>query len=479
MDLKKQILAAVERHHTEITDLSHAIWEYAERGMGEYKSTVYYVSLLKELGFSVQENAADIPTAFIGSWGEGKPVVGFLGEFDALPGLSQKGGCAQRSSLGGECGQGCGHNNLGAGALGAAVALRDYLQENHLPGTVRFYGCPGEEDGSGKVYMAEAGLFSDLDLCLTWHPSSSMVVIGGGSLAICSLDFEFTGRSAHAAATPYLGRSALDACELTNVGANYLREHVIPEARIHYGYRDAGNPAPNVVQDHAVINYFCRAPKAQQLLPILERLKDVARGAALMTGTTLQININDTIANYVPNHTLSQVMQQAMEELGVPTYDEMDLAQAHAFRDTFTEAEKNQYRTMLEDTGLPVDYYSSDDLICPRPMPYVRSDKLMGGSTDVGDASFCAPTAMLSGTTVAMGTPGHSWQMTAQGVTPLADKGTLRAAEIMALTAARAMADPALLEKAKSELISTTGGKPAGLNEPGAKPHILPRPAME
>lgn len=471
-EMKKQILAGVQAHRDEVLRLSRTIWDYAERGMGEHRSAAYYTELLRRLGFAVEENVSGMPTAFIGSWGSGRPVVGFLGEFDALPGLSQKGGSAVRESLGGECGQGCGHNALGAGCLAAALALRDYLERSSLPGTVRFYGCPGEEDGSGKVYMAEDGAFSDLDLCLTWHPSSTTAVMGGGSLAICSLDFEFTGRAAHASSSPYLGRSALDACELTNVGANYLREHVIPEARIHYGYRDAGNPAPNVVQDHAVVNYFCRAPKADQLMPILERLKDVARGAALMTGTTLNIVINDTIANYVPNHTLSAVMQTATEELGVPDYDERDYAQARAFRATFTEAEKNQFRTVLQNAGLPGDYWSADDLLCPRPLPYVKSDKMFGGSTDVGDASFCAPTAFLNGTTVAMGTPGHSWQMTAQGCTPLCDKGTLRAAEIMALTAARAMADPDLLRRAREELLAATGGKPAGLSEKGSHPRL-------
>lgn len=475
MDQKQQILAAVERHRKEIIDLSHEIWEYAERGMGEYRSAEYYIDLLKKLDFSVQENAADIPTAFIGSWGEGKPVVGFLGEFDALPGLSQKGGVAERVSLGGECGQGCGHNCLGAGALGAAVALRDYMKENNIPGTVRFYGCPGEEDGSAKVYMAQAGLYSDMDICLTWHPSSCMMVMGGGSLAICGLDFVFEGRSAHAAASPHLGRSALDACELTNVGANYLREHIIPEARIHYGYRNAGNPAPNVVQDYADINYYCRAPKAQQLADIRARMEDVARGAALMTGTKLTIHENDTVANYVPNHALSAVMQDVLDELGMPEYDEADYEQARAFRATFTDAEKNQYKMYLEEGKLAADFYAADDLICSKPLPYIQSDKMFGGSTDVGDASFCAPTAMLSGTTVAMGTPGHSWQMTAQGVMPLADKGTLRAAEIMALTAARAMQDKDLMAKAKAELVAATGAKPAGLNPPGLKPVILPR----
>ena len=475
MDRKQQILAAVAAHQEDILALNHAVWQYAERGMGEYQTADYYVALLHKLGFEVREGVADIPTAFIGSWGAGAPVVGFLGEFDALPGLSQKAGCAQRQDLGAECGQGCGHNALGAGALAAAVALRDYLRDNGLPGTVRFYGCPGEEDGSGKVFMAEGGLFSDLDLCLTWHPSSTTMVMGGGSLAICSLDFEFTGRSAHAAAAPFLGRSALDACELTNVGANYLREHVIPEARIHYGYRSAGNPAPNVVQDHAVLNYYCRAPRAQDLLPIVERLKDVARGAALMTGTTLRIQINDTMANYVPNHTLSLVMQQVTEELGMPDYDEQDLEQARTFRATFNDAERAQYRAILQEAGQPADFWSAEDLICARPLPYTRSDKLFGGSTDVGDASFCAPTAMLSGTTVAMGTPGHSWQMTAQGDMPLCGKGLLRAAEIMALTAARTMHDPEFLKKCREELAAATGAKPAGLNGPEVKPQIRPR----
>ncbi len=475
MKRKKLISALVERNAQTICRVNRDIWDFAEPGMGEYTTAQYYIDLLKQLDFEVESGLSDMETAFCGSWGQGAPHIGFLGEFDALPGLSQQAASPVQQPLENACGQGCGHNSLGAGALGAALALRDYLKETGKPGTVYFYGCPGEEVGSGKAFMARDGVFSHLDACLTWHPSSFNAVVGGGSLAVLSVDFEFHGRTSHAAGSPHLGRSALDAAELTNVGCNYLREHIIPEARLHYGYKNAGNPAPNIVQDYTCITYFVRAPHSDQLMSIYDRVCDVARGAALMTGTTLKMNFGEGCADYRPNHTLGELMQKTLLDLGGADFDDGDYELAREFLKTYSPEECADYKTTLTTLGLPTDTVDPSSLIHRGALPYVKFDGLMGGSTDVGDASYVAPTAQFLGATVPFGTPGHSWQMTALSNSPMAEKGTIFAAKVLALTAVRAMEDAQLLARAKAELLSATGGKPAQLLPEGWKPVMLPK----
>ncbi|MBQ9966101.1 MAG: amidohydrolase, partial [Clostridia bacterium] len=336
MSKKEMISRLVDNYYDDIIKVSDTVWEYAEAGMKEYKTAKFYEEFWQQQGFKLEMGLADMPTAFVASWGEGEPVVGFLGEFDALPTLSQEASLAEKKPIvEGAYGHGCGHNCLGAGAAGAALAFRDYLKENGLPGTVRFYGCPGEEYGSGKIYMARAGLFNDLDICLTWHPADKNNVWATSSLANISVMFTFTGVTAHAAANPHLGRSALDACELMNIGVNYLREHIIPEARVHYAYVNAGGIAPNVVHDKATIHYFIRAPKMSQAQEIYARVQDIAEGAAKMTGTTHVVDLKEAIYDYLPNITLSNVMEKALNEIGAPEFDEADYALAQEFRKTF------------------------------------------------------------------------------------------------------------------------------------------------
>lgn len=473
MSKKETISRLVDKYQSDIVKVNDTVWGFAEPGMKEYKTAEFYESFFKEKGFKVSSGLADMPTAFIAEWGSGKPVVGFLGEFDALPTLSQEAACPEKKPIvPGAYGQGCGHNSLGAGAAGAAMAFRDYLEENHLSGTVRFYGCPGEEYGSGKVFMARAGLYDDLDVCLTWHPGDMNKVSTTSSLANISVMFSFNGVSAHAAANPYLGRSALDAVELMNVGVNYLREHIIPEARVHYAYVDAGGIAPNVVHDHATIHYFIRAPKMTQAQAIFERVKDVAWGAAKMTGTTYTVNLKEAIFDYNPNRTLEKVMQKAFEEIGAPKFDENDVKLAEEFRKTLTKADIDDIKSSLTAMDQDPDLISLDAPLHTEILPYVPVDRAMPGSTDVGDASYCAPTAQISVATMALGTPGHSWQITAQSCSSIANKGTIVAAKVMALTAAMAIDDPELMAKAKEELIKTTGGKYVSAVPAEIKPNV-------
>ncbi|MBQ2651441.1 MAG: amidohydrolase [Clostridia bacterium] len=460
MSMKEMISGLVDKYFDDIQLVNDTIWEYAEPGMKETKSAEFYGKFFEERGFKVDMGVGEVPTAFVASWGEGQPIVGFLGEYDALPLLSQEASCAEKKPIvEGAYGQGCGHNSLGAAAAGAALAFRDYLKENNLPGTVRYYGCPGEEYGSGKVFMARNGLFDDLACAFTWHPGDMNQVKASSSLACISAFFEFTGVTAHAAANPHLGRSALDACELMNVGVNYLREHIVPEARVHYAYLNAGGIAPNVVHDKAKIHYFVRAPKIKTAQEIFVRVQDIAEGAAKMTGTTMQMHFHEALSDCCNNRTLEKLMHETFLEIGAPAYDAEDFKLAEAFRNTFTDADKADVATALRDNGMDPDLIPMDAALHTDILPYVPMDKAQPGSTDVGDVSYCTPTAQCNVATVALATPGHSWQMTAQSRSSIANKGNAVAAKVMALTAAKAIADPELLAKAKEELVKATGGK--------------------
>lgn len=437
------------------------VWEYAEIGFKEFQSAKALTDVLKAEGFAVQEGVAGIPTAFVASWGEGKPIIGLLGEYDALPALKHAAGDPVESSeIVSENGHGCGHNLLGAGALGAAVAVKDYMQAHGLKGTIRYYGCPGEEFGSGKMFMARAGLFDDLDAAFTWHGGAYNAITADHSLANLCAYFKFKGRTSHAAGSPHLGRSALDACELMNVGCNYLREHILPDERIHYAYTDVGGSAPNVVQDHACVFYYVRSPRLYQVLDLYERVKDVARGAALMTGTQLEIVLNDGLCDYVPNDTLSKLLYESFCEAGGPKFSEEEKALAAEFAKTFDPAAvADKARTLAAHFGPEVAEKYKDQILVEDIFPYHASDMISSGSTDVGDVSYCAPTAQMNVSTWALCTTGHTWQVTAQSGSDIGRTGTVKAAEVLALASIKAMQNPELLEKAKEEWKKTTGGK--------------------
>jgi len=441
----------IENKREKLIEVSNQIWEYAETGFEEFKSAKLLCQTLAEEGFEVEQGVANIETAFIGSFGSGKPVIAFLGEFDALTGLSQNGGIAQPNpqQIGGN-GHGCGHNLLGTGSLAAAIALRDYMQENNITGTVRYYGCPGEEIGGGKTFMAREGIFNDVDIALSWHPGTTNNIMSVATLACYEVYFKFKGKSAHAAASPHLGRSALDAVELMNIGVNYLREHIIPEARVHYAITNTGGSSPNVVQAEAEVLYFVRAPRVSQTDDIYQRICDIARGAALMTGTEVDIDLASALSNVIPNTTLEQVMYDNFVKLGTPSYTDAELHFAEAIRETLSEEEKKmdvQRNQKLAGKAIA-------DVIDP-----FMSDAFMAGSTDVGDVSWIVPTAQCMTACEPLGTPLHTWQIVATGTTSLAHKGMLHAGKILAATALDILQQPELIEQAQAELVDRRAGE--------------------
>ena len=444
--------------------LAKEIWNYAELSYEEVRSAAALMEALKKEGFAIEEGIAGIPTAFTATFqsGSGKPVVGFLAEYDALAGLSQKAGCpVQEAVEPGGAGHGCGHNLLGAGCYAAAVALKDYLVKESKDGTVIFFGCPAEEGAGAKQFIARAGYFDNVDFAYTWHPETINEVGSKGSVAIMGANFTFNGVAAHAGAEPHLGRSALDAVELMNVGCNYLREHMIDAARIHYAYSDAGGSAPNVVQSCAVIKYEVRAPKVSQVQELFTRVVDVAKGAALMTGTKMQYEITMAFSDYTANRTLGAVVDQCFRELGAPDWTEEDYDLAAGFLRTYPRSTMAGIREKLGAYFAPEEL----DKALEKPldsMVHPFNPKETGynsGSTDVGDVGYATPTVMFHVATACLGNVGHSWQNTAFACSGIGMKGMLRAAEVMTLSAIRSMAQPELIRKAKEELIRKNGGK--------------------
>lgn len=444
--------------------LAKEIWNYAELSYEEVRSAAALMEALKKEGFAIEEGIAGIPTAFTATFqnGSGKPVVGFLAEYDALAGLSQKAGCpVQEAVEPGGAGHGCGHNLLGAGCYAAAVALKDYLIKENRDGTVIFFGCPAEEGAGAKQFIARAGYFDNVDFAYTWHPETINEVGSKGSVAIMGANFTFTGVAAHAGAEPHLGRSALDAVELMNVGCNYLREHMIDAARIHYAYSDAGGSAPNVVQSCAVIKYEVRAPKVSQVQELFTRVVDVAKGAALMTGTKMQYEITMAFSDYTANRTLGTVVDQCFRELGAPDWTEADYELAAGFLRTYPRSTMAGIREKLGAYFAPEEL----DKALEKPLDstvhpfYPKAAGYNSGSTDVGDVGYATPTVMFHVATACLGNVGHSWQNTAFACSDIGMKGMLRAAEVMTLSAIRTMEQPELIRKAKEELIRKNGGK--------------------
>ena len=435
--------------------VSDAIWETPETAFAEYKSAAALIEALKTYGFEVTEKVAGIDTAFSGRYGSGKPVIGFLGEFDALSGLSQKSGICEKDPLvPGEAGHGCGHNLLGVGALAAAFAVKEYIKEKGCSGTVIFYGCPGEEGGSGKAFMARDGVFDELDCALTWHPWDANRASNETSLANYQVAYKFKGVSSHAASSPHLGRSALDAVELMNVGVQFLREHVVDSVRIHYAITNSGGFSPNVVQPEAEVLYLIRAKDNVQLAELYQRVNKIAQGAALMTETELEIDFIKACSNMVCNTTLLKLLQTSLETVEMPQYSEEDIEFAKGIQKTL-EGTPNRYVPQLNrftDEGKKfLKEHFDGRPIFDFVFPYAEVEGDLGGSTDVGDVSWVCPTAQLLAVTEAALTPGHSWQETSQGKSPIAHKGMIYAAKAMAHTAATLIENPELVEKAKQE----------------------------
>lgn len=442
MSHAQQISEIIDGKRELFTSLSDQVWEQPELRFEEYKSAEILAQALEQEGFRVERGVCGLETAFIASYGEGGPVIGFLGEYDALPGLSQKAGLAEHDPIEEDGpGHGCGHNLLGVGALAAAVAARDYLIKHNLPGTIRFYGCPAEEGGGGKVIMVEKGAFKDVDASITWHPSTAHYVRVSRNLATFTSDFHFHGKSAHAAASPHFGRSALDAVELMNIGANFLREHIPQEFRLHYAITETGGRAPNVVQAKASVRYQLRAPESSMIDEVYPRLLDIAKGAALMTGTEFEVVPGARYKNHVPNDPLQETMHSNFEQLGLPDYTEEERSYAREIRKTFPEDQ-------LKSSQIP----EVEGLVLAEKMPPYRSEmKFHYASSDVGDVSWVVPTVEFRGATWVMGTAAHTWQAVAQGKSSYAHKGMLLAGKVMGATGINLLLNPEIIQKAKAD----------------------------
>ena len=475
--MKQNLYNNVEEKAQVITDLSDKIWGFAEISMEEFQSTAAYVEVMKNEGFEVETNLCGIKTAFLGRYGSGKPVIGILGEFDALSGLSQVAGATSKQWLceGGN-GHGCGHNLLGAASLGAAIALKKEIEKGNLKGTVVFYGCPGEEGCAGKAFMARDGMFRDLDAAISWHPGDVNEVTTGSNAASLQFEYTFTGLTAHAAGDPQNGRSALDAAELMNVGVQFLREHMPKKCSLHYSFLDAGGISPNVVQPTAKMMYMVRGENVTEAKKLLARVHKVAQGAALMTETQVEWKQIDGTASTLSNHVMEKVIYKNLCEAPLPTYTEEEEKFAAEIKSTFVADELPSYGAYLNyNVKQTVAQLSKDGTIPLNNfvVPYAPSDFFAQGSTDVGDVSWITPTAQFTAATWASGNPGHSWQNVAMGKSSVAHKGVLFAAKVLATTAADLMTQPELLEQAKAEFaVSAKAGYDCPIGPEVKAPHV-------
>lgn len=463
---KLQYLSVIDENASVFTGVSDAIWEYAELSLKEFKSCAHYAAQLRQDGFTVESPFGGIETAFKASYGSGKPVIGILAEYDALSGLSQKAGKTERDELVKDgSGHGCGHNMLGAGSMAAAYAVKKYLEDKgEGSGTVVFYGCPGEEGGASKAFFARDGLWSELDIALTWHPGTVNQVSSGTCNSCIQTEYHFKGIASHAAGDPELGRSALDAMELMNVGVQYLREHMPSGARIHYAVTDGGGFSPNVVQPHAKVLYMVRSKLVKDALELQERVDKIAEGAAMMTGTTVTKQFIDGCSNTVPNKALEQLFWKNFSEVELPAYTDEEVAYAKKIVDSYEMVDDSlpgdpelatpEITAFIKEASQNGTKPINDYLI-----PYHYSEFQNFGSTDVGDVSWLVPTAQINCTCFASKSPGHSWQNVSCGGTSIGHKGLLLAGKVIAATAIDLFEDPALIEAAQKEFAEkTTGG---------------------
>ena len=452
---KLEALSVIDRRADFFRELADEIWDHPELSLKEFRAADLYCRKLRALGFEVTEKLCGIETAFCGHFGSGKPVIGILGEFDALSGLSQEAGSTEAKPLvpGGN-GHGCGHNLLGVGSFAAACAVKEWLEKTGRPGTVIFFGCPGEEGGAGKAFMAREGLWKKLDAALCWHPSDVNQVKTGTNNSSIQVLYRFRGKAAHAAGDPYNGRSALDAVELMNIGVQFLREHMTDDCRIHYAITDAGGVSPNVVQANAAVLYMVRANKVADSIKLQARVDDIARGAALMTGTDFERVFIDGTAELLPNFCIEEALYRNLEEIGVPAYTEEDRRLASALKASYPgsgiagvygirdpEIEKTLRR--LSGNGEK----AINDFI----PPLYSTTAFSPGSTDVGDVSWLTPTSQIETVCWPAGVPGHSWQIVACGKSELAHKGMFLAAKVLAGTAVDLLSDGELLARARAE----------------------------
>lgn len=450
---KQTVKDYIAKHSAAIEKMSLEIWARPEAGFREDFASEAQMKYLKEMGAKITAPVGDVKTAFIAEYGSGKPIIGVLGEFDALPGLSQKAWKTEKDPVTpGAYGHACGHNLLGCGGLISFAALMETMKDEKLAGTIRFYACPAEENLSGKSYMAREGVFDDLDCCMSWHPGGTDAVGKSSCNAFQLMEFHFKGTAAHAGGAPHLGRSALDAVELTNVGANYLREHIIDAARMHYIITDGGQ-AVNIVPETATVRYAVRAPKMYQMQEVVERLVKVAKGAATMTETEMTYEVKSIYHNMMPNYTLSELLYENYKAVTPSQYTKEELDFVNAMAKNYPEgaAKEAAERVHADPADLKNNFLQT---------PIIEGDKSIssGGSTDVGDVSWITPTGQITAACAPIMVSAHTWQAAACYGTTFATKGMIRAGEVMATTMYDLLTDKKdLIEKAKEELKKDRG----------------------
>jgi aminobenzoyl-glutamate utilization protein B len=442
--LQQDVLRYLDDHRSDLVAVNQDIWTYAEVGLQEHRSAARLIGVLKKAGFRLREGVSDMPTAFVAEYGSGKPVIGILAEYDALPELSQELGAVRKAVPGQTAGHGCGHCALGTAAVGAALAVKDAYDRHHLKGTIRLYGTPAEETVIGKVFMTLDGQFKDLDACLHWHPGTKNRITYLSSKALISAKFTFNGLAAHASGSPEKGRSALDGVELMNVGANYMREHVKETSRIHYVITNGG-AQPNVVPATAQVWYFVRANAHEDVERQYDWLQDIAEGAARMSRTKFTVHIDTDCHEIIPNLPLSRVVYRNLQLVGPPQFDEADRELARRLQEPVRTEFGLKETKPLNDTIEPL----TDKPATPD-----------GGSTDVGDISWHVPTSGLDTVCFPAGSPGHSWQNVASIGSPIGHKGLLVAAKVLALSAVDLLQDNGTLKEAWTDFHDRMKGRP-------------------
>ena len=433
---KEAALAALNTAYEADKKTALQIWEYAEVGYKEVKSAALHVQHLKDAGFTVETGVAGIPTAFVATYGTGSPAIGILAEYDALPGINQSTSAERDPIVGKNAGHACGHHLFGTASVSAGIAIKDLMAAGKLKGTIKVFGTPAEEGGSGKVFLVRAGLFNNLDAVIHWHPDDVNAITTTSALANKSAKFKFYGISAHAAAAPDQGRSALDAVEAMDNMVNMMREHIPQETRIHYVITNGGK-APNVIPDFAEVYYYVRHPKRKDVVEIFDRVVKAAEGAALGTGTTMKYDIIGGTHDLLINKALAETMQANLDKVGGVNYTEEEIAFAKKIQPTMVA---------------PIDIATAAQV---KPLTYINEGN--SGSTDVGDVSYALPTVGLRAATWVPGTAAHSWQAVASGGTEIGTKGMLVASKTMAMTAIDLMSNPVLLAKAMEEFIKSKG----------------------
>ncbi|WEV64520.1 amidohydrolase [Bifidobacterium sp. ESL0732] len=462
---KQRIMDIVDEKKDEFIAASDHIWETPETRFTVPKSVEQHYQLLEKEGFKIQKGVGGMDYAYIATYGSGKPEIGITGEYDALGNSSQEAGNPKRKPVvDGGPGQACGHNLLGMGAVGAAVAIKTFMEEKGMPGTIKLFGCPAEESGYGKAFLARAGVFDGLDAVFTWHPQDVGGMVACATLAVMQANFSFKGIAAHASSAPEQGRDALDAATLMTVGVQFLREHVIEEARIHYAYLDSGGESANVVHPTAKLYFFVRAPKLSQAKDIYERVVNIAKGAALMTGTEMSIDFDSACADYLPNHPLTEMMDKNLRLVGpLHLTDEEEKFERALTSNNAPSIKQNviaRNKAAFPEKSDEEIKRISEAGVCPEISPIVYTTSTKGiGSTDVGDVSWCAPTAQFAYACEPQGCSPHTWEWVANGKSSVAHKGLINSCKILALTIYDALTDPELLKQAHDAWVKDLNGE--------------------